>query len=59
MEKSAAVPRIIEALRMRDSVVITFEDCTYAKYPASLLYSLLPKAAEMSGDLSDPDQVEI
>ena len=55
MEKNAVVPRIIEALRMRDSVVITFEDGTYAQYPASLLYSLLPRAAEMSGNLSDPE----
>ncbi len=56
MEKNAAIPRIIEALRMRDGVIVTFEDGTYAKYPASLLYSLLPKAAEMSGNLSDSDQ---
>ena len=55
MEENPVIPRIIEALRMRDGVIITFKDGTYAKYPASLLYSLLPKAAEMSGNLSDPE----
>jgi hypothetical protein len=55
MEENPVTPRIVEALRTKDSAIITFEDGKYAKYPASLLYSMLPKAAKMNGDWSNPD----
>jgi hypothetical protein len=52
MDENPIIHRIIEALRTRDGVIITFENGKYATYPASLLYSMLPKAVEMSGGLS-------
>jgi hypothetical protein len=36
-------PRIIEALRMKDGVLITFEDGKSAIYSAALLYAVFPK----------------
>ncbi|MGC2613612.1 MAG: hypothetical protein WA354_06255 [Terracidiphilus sp.] len=55
MEEIPVVPRIIEALRMKDGIIITFENGKHANYPASLLYSMLPKAADMNGDLIDSE----
>jgi len=37
-------PRIVEAERMEDGVIITFDDGKCAVYPASLLYDVLPEA---------------
>lgn len=39
MEVNSVNQRIIEALRARDGVIITFEDGKYAKFPARLLYA--------------------
>ena len=36
-------PRIVEALRMKDGVLITFEDGKSAIYSAALLYAVFPK----------------
>jgi hypothetical protein len=40
-------PRIIDAERLRDGVVITFEDGKSALYSASLLQSFFSQAEEM------------
>jgi hypothetical protein len=42
MEDVRAIPRIIEALRTRGGVVVTFEDSKCAVYPAVLLYAMFP-----------------
>jgi len=42
MEHDKATPRIIEALRLRDGVAITFEDGKCAVYTAALLYAIFP-----------------
>jgi hypothetical protein len=55
MEDDKAIPRIIEALRLRDGVVITFEDGKCALYTAALLYTVFPKADELIQDTSDQD----
>jgi len=49
------IPRIIEALRLKDGVLITFEDGKTAIYSAALLYAVFPKAHELNEDLSDRD----
>jgi hypothetical protein len=55
MDDLKAIPRIIEALRLRDGVVITFEDGKCALYTAALLYALFPKADELIHDPNDED----
>jgi hypothetical protein len=56
MEDVKAIPRIIEALRSKDGVVITFEDSKCAVYPAALLYAMFPNADELIQDhLRDED----
>lgn len=47
------IPRIIEALRMRDGVLVTFEDGKSAIYSAALLFAVFPKAHHLSHE--DPD----
>jgi hypothetical protein len=56
MEDDKAIPRIIEALRLSDGVVITFEDGKCGLYSAALLYSVFPKADEVIQDTSDQDK---
>jgi hypothetical protein len=55
MEHDKATPRIIEALRLRDGVAITFEDGKCAVYTAALLYAMFPNADELIQDMSDQD----
>ena len=55
MEDDKAIPRIIEALRMRDGVIITFVDGKCALYTAALLYAMFPNADELIQDMSDQD----
>ena len=55
MEDNKPIPRIIEALRFRGGVVITFEDGKSGHYPAALLYGIFPKADELIQDTSDQD----
>ena len=55
MEDDQVVPRLIEALRLKDGVIITFEDGKSAVYSAALLYAMFPKADESIQDLSDHD----
>ena len=55
MEDDKAVPRIIEALRMRDGVIITFVDGRCALYTAALLHAMFPNANELMQDTNDPD----
>jgi hypothetical protein len=55
MEDDKAIPRIIEALRLRDGVVITFEDGKCALYTSAVLYALFSKADELIQDTSDQD----
>ena len=50
-----AIPRIIEALRLRDGVVITFEDGKCALYTAALLFAMFPHADELIQDTNDRD----
>lgn len=47
------IPRIVEALRLRDGVLVTFEDGKRAIYSAALLYAVFPKAAEWIKEESD------
>ena len=44
------VPHIIEALRLKDGVVITFADNKIAVYSAALLYAMFSKADELNDD---------
>jgi hypothetical protein len=53
MKDLKAIPRIIEALRLRDGVVITFEDGKWALYTAALLYAMFPNADELIQDMND------
>jgi hypothetical protein len=53
MEDDKAIPRIIEALRMRDGVIITFVDGKCALYTSALLYAMFPNADELIQDMSD------
>ena len=53
MEDHPTIPGIVEALRLTDDVVITFEDAKCAVYSAALPYATLPKAHELTEDLSD------
>jgi len=46
-------PRIVEALRLRDGVLITFQDGKRAIYSAALLYDVFPKADEGIEEESD------
>ena len=55
MDDDKAIPRIIEALRMRDGVIITFADGKSALYTAALLYAMFPNADELIQDMSDQD----
>ena len=55
MEDDKAIPRIIEALRLRDGVLITFVDGKCALYTAALLYAMFPNADELIQDTSDQD----
>jgi hypothetical protein len=55
MEDHPTLPGIVEALRLRDGVVITFEDGRCAVYSAALLYATLPKTHELTEDLSDQE----
>jgi DUF971 family protein len=41
-------PRVIEAERLEDGVIITFDDGKHAIFPASLLRANLPQAEAMS-----------
>lgn len=55
MEDDKAIPRIIEALKSRDGVVVTFEDGKCALYTAALLYAMFPNADELVRHMSDQD----
>ena len=55
MEDVKTTPRIIEALRFRDGVVITFEDGKCAVYTAALLYAMFPNADELIQDRNVED----
>ena len=55
MDDDKATPRIIEALRMRDGVIITFVDGKCALYTAALLYAMFPSADELVQDTNDRD----
>jgi len=46
-------PRIIEALRMLDGILITFEDGKCALYTADFLYAMFPNADELMQDMID------
>jgi hypothetical protein len=50
-----AIPRIIEAVRLKNGVLITFEDGKCAVYPAALLYAMFSNADELIEDVSDQD----
>jgi hypothetical protein len=43
-------PRVVEAERMDNGVIITFDDGKYAIYPASLLYATFAKAEQSKED---------
>jgi len=45
--KSASRPHLIDAERLQDGVIITFDDGKSAVFSASLLYKTLPKAYEI------------
>jgi uncharacterized protein (UPF0179 family) len=49
------IPRVVEAQRLNNGVVITFEDSKCAEYSAALLYSMFPQADELIEDLNDQD----
>jgi hypothetical protein len=53
--KSVPVPRIVEAERLENGVIITFEDGKHALYPASLLYATLPRA-EATNELESDEK---
>jgi hypothetical protein len=53
MEDDKAIPRIIEALRMTDGVIITFVDGRCALYTTALLSAMFPNADELIQDMSD------
>jgi len=55
MEEDQAIPRIVEALRAKDGVIITFADGKSAVYSAALLYAMFPKTDESIEDLSARD----
>jgi hypothetical protein len=55
MEDVKATLRIIEALRLRGGVVITFENGKCALYTAALLYAMFPNADELIQDTNDRD----
>jgi hypothetical protein len=55
MEDVKTTLRIIEALRLRDGVLITFVDGKCALYTAALLYAMFPNADELIQDMSDRD----
>ncbi|HMH14710.1 MAG TPA: hypothetical protein VK578_16550 [Edaphobacter sp.] len=55
MEDGKGIPRIIEALRMRDGVILTFEDGKCALYTVALLYAMFPNADELIQDTNDRD----
>jgi hypothetical protein len=44
MKNRPPLPRIIEAERMEDGVIITFDDGKCAVYSTSLLHDTLPQA---------------
>ena len=45
--ESDSSPRVIDAKRFRNGVIVTFEDGRAALYSAALLYSRLPEAEEV------------
>ena len=53
MEDDKALPRIIEAARHKNGVLITFEDGKCAVYTAKLLYAMFPNADEVLEELND------
>jgi hypothetical protein len=55
MEDDKVIPRIVEALRIKDGVIITFEDGKCALYTAAVLYAVFPNADELIQDMSDQD----
>lgn len=55
MEDDKATLRVIEALRMKDGVIITFVDGKCAFYTAALLYAMFPNSDELVQDLNDQD----
>lgn len=55
MEDDRIVPRIIDSLRFRNGVVVTFEEGRAAVYTAALLYALFPNADELVQDRNDQD----
>ena len=55
MEDGKTIPRLVEALRFKDSIVITFADGRSAVYSAPLLYAMLPNADELIEELNDQD----
>jgi len=55
MEDDKTIPRIIEALRMSNGVIITFADGKCALYKAALLHAMFPNADELIQDMSDQD----
>jgi hypothetical protein len=55
MEDDRAIPRIIEALRMREGVIITFADGKSALYTAALLFAMFPNADKLIQDMSDQE----
>jgi hypothetical protein len=55
MEDDKATPLIIEASRLRNGVVITFENGKCALYTAALLYAMFPNADELIQDMSNQD----
>ena len=55
MEDDQVIPRLVEALRLKDGIVITFADGKCALYSTALLYAMLPTVDEAIEDLSDQD----
>ena len=55
MQDGKLSPRVIEASRLKDGLLITFEDGKCAVYTAGLLYSMFPDADQVMQDLNDED----
>jgi hypothetical protein len=47
------IPRIIEASRLKDGVLITFEDGRCAVYSTAFLDAMFPNADELMQDVND------
>ena len=53
MKTVPTTPRVIEAERLEDGVIITFDDGKHAIFPTSLLRATLPQAKVVGDSESD------